>query len=142
MHSANQRAAVSGCRRCWAARGMSVGVAVGWSGVGPRTLSASCVCPARLPRALGAMSERGGPSVPAAPCARRDRERRGSECVARSQPRVLLPAGELRREAHLSQRSAKSQLPRDCHRSGSLPCGSVPPYSTICAFLQSLRTDQ
>lgn len=47
VHSANQRAAVSGCRRCWAARGMSVGVAVGWSGVGPRTLSASCVCPAR-----------------------------------------------------------------------------------------------
>ena len=73
---------------------------------------------------------------------KRDVERRESRCVARSRPRVLLPAGELRREAHLSQRSAKSQLPQDCHRSGSRPCDSVSPYSAICAFLQSLRTDQ
>lgn len=51
MHSANQRAAVSGCRRCWAARGMSVGVAVGWSGVGPRTLCGLSLLRVSAPRA-------------------------------------------------------------------------------------------
>lgn len=58
MHSANQRAAVSGCRRCWAARGMSVGVAVGWSGVGPRTLSADSLCFVCLPRASAPRARR------------------------------------------------------------------------------------
>lgn len=58
----NERAAVSGCRRCWAARGMSVGAAVvGWRGVAVRSRFADTLCFAYLPRSLGPTSREGRP---------------------------------------------------------------------------------